>query len=188
MVLSGIYISSKERGLPQIKTKNNKIDAGFEKYFKTKVDEEKKHTVTESMLKKNIDKGEKVYTNYFNQNVFRLVDDILVDLQIENESKELPQDSEIKKMEGFEYIEFELLLLNCSFEKFGQFVNRLEKSDKIFIIDRFEFENGVDRGVQRALKNDGIFPGKDISMRIWAINLNDKSKSSSTTKKTDKDT
>ena len=186
MVLSFIYVDSKERGLPQIKIKNNNIDAGFEKYFKTKVDEEKKHTVTESMLKKNIDKGEKVYTNYFNQNVFRLVDDILVDLQIENESKELPQDSEIKKMEGFEYIEFELLLLNCSFEKFGQFVNRLEKSDKIFIIDRFEFENGVDRGVQRALKNEGIFPGKDINMRIWAINLNDKSKSSNTTKKTDK--
>ena len=134
--------------------------------------------------------SQNVYNNsdHFNQNVFRLVDDILIDLQIENESKELPQDSEIKQMEGFEYIEFELLLLNCSFEKFGQFVNRLEKSDKIFIIDRFEFENGVDRGVQRALKNDGIFPGKDISMRIWAINLNDKSKSSSTTKKTDKDT
>ena len=117
--------------------------------------------------------SQNVYNNsdHFKQNVFRLVDDILIDLQIENESKALPQDSQIKQMEGFEYVEFELLLLDCSFEKFGQFVNRLEKSDKIFVIDRFEFENGVDRGIQRALKSEGVFPGKDISMKIWAINI-----------------
>ena len=56
------------------------------------------------------------------------------------------------------------------------------ESEKIFIIDRFEFENSVDRGIQRALKNEGTFPGKDISMKIWAINLN-KSKTTNTNNK-----
>ena len=83
----------------------------------------------------------------------------------------------IGAMDGFDYIEFEIDLVDCSFEKFRQFVNRLEKNDKIFVIDRFEFENSVGRGVQKALQNDGIFPGKNISMKIWAINLNKSSPS-----------
>ncbi len=188
MLLSVLYIDHQEAGFTEIDRGIRKINKDFEKYFEKKVQAEDKHITTKEMLDKNIDDGKKINSNYFNQNVFKYVDEILTDLQIQNESPKLPQDGEIKKMDGFDYIEFELFLTDCSFEKFGQFVNRLEKSDKIFVIDRFEFENSVDRGVQRALKNEGIFPGKDISMKIWAVNLN-KSKvtNTSTKKKSDED-
>ena len=71
----------------------------------------------------------------------------------------------------FEYIEFEIAI-RCSFEKFGKFVNKLEKRNKIFINDRFEFSNSINHGVQKALSNNGEYHDKEITMRIWAINLN----------------
>jgi len=142
---------------------------------------EKDFPIIASIIDKNIYDGKKdgksKNSNYFNQNVFKHVDKILTDLKIQSESPRLPQDGAIVQMDGFDYIEFEIDLVDCSFEKFGQFVNRLEKNDKIFVIDRFEFENSVGRGVQKALQNDGIFPGKNISMKIWAINLNKSSPS-----------
>ena len=142
---------------------------------------EKDFPIIAKIIYKNIYDGKKdgksKNSNYFNQNVFKHVDKILTDLKIQSESPRLPQDGGIVQMDGFDYIEFEIDLVDCSFEKFGQFVNRLEKNDKIFVIDRFEFENSVGRGVQKALQNDGIFPGKNISMKIWAINLNKSSPS-----------
>ena len=176
LILSAIYINTNNGGLASIDISNNSINKGFEKYFETKIRVENKHITTKTMLDKNIDDGKKdgktKNSNYFNQNVFKHVDKILTDLQIQSESPRLPQDGELIAMDGFDYIEFEIDLVDCSFEKFGKFVNRLEKSDKIFVIDRFEFENSVERGVQRALQNDGNFPGKNISMKIWAVNLN----------------
>ena len=47
-----------------------------------------------------------------------------------------------------------------------------KESNKIFIIDRFEFSNSINHGVQKALSNNGAYPNKEITMRIWAINLN----------------
>ena len=190
LTLSAIYITSEENGLKSIDSSNNRINKGFENYFETKVRTENKHTTTKTMLDKNIDDGKKdgkaKNSNFFNQNVFKHVDKILTDLQIQSESPRLPQDGGLIKMEGFDYIEFEIDLKDCSFEKFGQFVNRLEKSDKIFIIDRFEFENSVERGVQRALRNNGIFPGKNINMKIWAVNLSKSMAENSTKKKSNK--
>ena len=181
LVLYTLYISSDEDGLDSLDSSNRKINKNFEKYFETKVQVDNKHNTTKTMLDKNIYDGKKdgksKNSNYFNQNVFKHVDKILTDLKIQSESPRLPQDGAIVQMDGFDYIEFEIDLVDCSFEKFGQFVNRLEKNDKIFVIDRFEFENSVGRGVQKALQNDGIFPGKNISMKIWAINLNKSSPS-----------
>ncbi len=175
LILSAIYINTNNGGLDSIDSSNRRINNNFEKYFETKVQVDNKHITTKTMLDKNIDDGKKdgktKNSNYFNQNVFKYVDKILTELQIQSESPRLPQDGELIQMDGFDYIEFEIDLVDCSFEKFGQFVNRLEKSDKIFVIDRFEFENSVERGVQRALQNEGIFPGKNISMKIWAVNL-----------------
>ena len=176
LVLYSAFINPDKGGLNSIDKSNRKINKNFEKYFETKVQVDNKHNTTKTMLDKNIDDGKKdgksKNSNYFNQNVFKHVDKILTDLQIQSESPRLPQDGELIQMDGFDYIEFEIDLVDCSFEKFGQFVNRLEKNDKIFVIDRFEFENSVERGVQKALQNDGVFPGKNISMKIWAINLN----------------
>ena len=176
LVLYSLFINPNKDGLNSIDKSNRKINKNFEKYFETKVQVDNKHNTTKTMLDKNIDDGKKdgksKNSNYFNQNVFKHVDKILTDLQIQSESPRLPQDGELIQMDGFDYIEFEIDLVDCSFEKFGQFVNRLEKNDKIFVIDRFEFENSVERGVQKALQNDGVFPGKNISMKIWAINLN----------------
>ena len=176
LVLYSLFINTDKGGLNSIDKSNRKINKNFEKYFETKVQVDNKHNTTKTMLDKNIDDGKKdgksKNSNYFNQNVFKHVDKILTDLQIQSESPRLPQDGELIQMDGFDYIEFEIDLVDCSFEKFGQFVNRLEKNDKIFVIDRFEFENSVERGVQKALQNDGVFPGKNISMKIWAINLN----------------
>lgn len=176
LVLYSLFINTDKDGLNSIDKSNRKINKNFEKYFETKVQVDNKHNTTKTMLDKNIDDGKKdgksKNSNYFNQNVFKHVDKILTDLQIQSESPRLPQDGELIQMDGFDYIEFEIDLVDCSFEKFGQFVNRLEKNDKIFVIDRFEFENSVERGVQKALQNDGVFPGKNISMKIWAINLN----------------
>ena len=176
-ILMLLYNLSLKDNVRIVSKKNTLLDRGFENYFETKVKTENKHSTTKDMLDKNMDNGKKVNSEYFTQNVFKHVDAILTDLQIQSESPSLPQDSEIKKMDGFDYIEFDLVVSNCSFEKFGKFVNRLEKSDKIFIIDRFEFENAINIGIRKAQKNDGIFPGKDITMKIWAINLH-KSKSS----------
>ena len=176
LVLYSLFINTDKGGLSSIDKSNRKINKNFEKYFETKVQVDNKHNTTKTMLDKNINDGKKdgksKNSNYFNQNVFKHVDKILTDLQIQSESPRLPQDGELIQMDGFDYIEFEIDLVDCSFEKFGQFVNRLEKNDKIFVIDRFEFENSVERGVQKALQNDGVFPGKNISMKIWAINLN----------------
>ncbi|MAV64178.1 MAG: hypothetical protein CMG00_03185 [Candidatus Marinimicrobia bacterium] len=146
------------------------IGKNYEKYLNHKIIRDAKHPTTDDMLAKNIDNDSNDDPAYFGQDVYNHVNKILQELEIKNESPSLPQDREIKSMQGFQYIEFEVEI-KCSFEKFGKFVTRLEKSNKIFIIDRFELSNGITRGVQRA-KSKGKFPEKDITMRIWAINLN----------------
>ena len=108
----------------------------------------------------------------FGQDVYYHVNYILQNLGIKNESRELPQLSNSKSMLGFDYIKFEIEI-TCSFEKFGQFVNRLEKNNKIFMIDRFEFSNTLAHGVQKA-RSAGVFPDKKVKMRVWAINLDRK--------------
>ena len=131
------------------------------------------HPKTNTMISQNLDDGEKSDPAYFGQDVYNHVNDILQNLGIKNESRELPQISNTKSMMGFDYIKFEIEV-SCSFEKFGQFVNRLEKNNKIFMIDRFEFSNTLAHGVQKARSNNGVFPDKKIKMRLWAINLEKK--------------
>ena len=131
------------------------------------------HPKTDTMISQNLDDGKKSDAAYFGQDVYNHVNEILRNLGIKNESRELPQINNTKSMMGFDYIKFEIEV-SCSFEKFGQFVNRLEKNNKIFMIDRFEFSNTLAHGVQRARSNNGVFPDKKIKMRIWAINLEKK--------------
>ena len=151
-------------------SKNERLIAkDYEKYLNHKIIRDAKHPTSDKMLARNIDNRKNNDPSYFGQDVFNHVNTILQDLGIKNESPSLPQDKEIKLMSGFEYIEFEIAI-KCSFEKFGKFVNNLEKSNKIFIIDRFEFSNSMVQGVQKA-RGTGIFPDKNIKMRIWAINL-----------------
>lgn len=153
-------------------SKNERLIAkDYEKYLNHKIIRDAKHPTSDKMLARNIDDRKNNDPSYFGQDVFNHVNTILQDLGIKNESPSLPQDKEIKLMSGFEYIEFEIAI-KCSFEKFGKFVNNLEKSNKIFIIDRFEFSNSINHGVQKALSNNGEYPDKEITMRIWAINLN----------------
>ena len=154
----------------QINKNKRNIAKDYEKYLNHKIIRDAKHPVSDGMLAKNIDDKKKNDPSYFGQDVFNHVNTILQDLGIRNESPSLPQDREIKAMSGFEYIEFELAI-RCSFEKFGKFVNELEKSDKIFIINRFEFSNSITHGVQKALSTNGKYPDKEITMRIWAVNL-----------------
>ena len=130
------------------------------------------HPTSDEMLSKNLDNGKKNDPAYFGQDVYNHVNHILQNLGIKNESRELPQLSNTKSMMGFDYIKFEIEI-SCSFEKFGKFVNRLEKNNKIFMIDRFEFSNTLAHGVQKA-RASGIFPDKKIKMRVWAINLDKK--------------
>ena len=185
IILSLLHNLSLNKNIKKISVNNKKLNKAFENYFETKVKVENKHATTKDMLDKNIDNGNTNSPDYFTQKVFKHVDAILTDLQIQSESPRLPQDGGITKMDGFDYIEFDLIITDCSFEKFGKFVNRLEKSDKIFIIDRFEFENRLDRRIQKAIK-DGAFPGKDITMRIWAVNLNKSTVTNNTNQKDDK--
>ena len=124
LVLYSAFINPDKDGLNSIDKSNRKINKNFEKYFETKVQVDNKHNTTKTMLDKNIDDGKKdgksKNSNYFNQNVFKHVDKILTDLQIQSESPRLPQDGELIQMDGFDYIEFEIDLVDCSFEKFGQ--------------------------------------------------------------------
>ena len=156
--------------------KNNHIrkDSGIEDLYKVFLDytivSYGKHPTSDEMLSKNLDTGQLKDPEFFGQNVYNHVNDILQDLGIKNNSRELPQLSNTKSMMGFDYIKFEIEI-SCSFEKFGKFVNRLEKNKKIFMIDRLEFSNTLAHGVQKARSNDGIFPDKKIKMRVWAVNL-----------------
>ena len=64
-----------------------------------------------NFISKNIydekEDGKSKNSNYFNQNVFKYVDKILTDLQIQSESPRLSQDGGLVPMDGFEYIELE---------------------------------------------------------------------------------
>ena len=143
----------------KISKNQRSIAKDYEKYLNHKIIRDAKHPTSDKMLAKNIDNGKKNDPSYFGQDVFNHVNTILQDLGIRNESPSLPQDKEIKSMSGFEYIEFEIAI-KCSFEKFGKFINNLEKSNKIFIIDRFEFSNSITHGVQKALTTNGEYPDK----------------------------
>ena len=159
--------------------KNNHIrkDSGIVDLYRAFLDytivSRGQHPTSDEMLSKNLDNGQKNDPAYFGQDVYNHVNFILQDLGIKNESRELPQISNTKSMMGFDYIKFEIEI-SCSFEKFGKFVTRLEKNNKIFMIDRFEFSNTLAYGVQRARTNNGVFPDKRIKMRVWAINLDKK--------------
>ena len=170
IILWVTYATAFSGKFSKISRVDRQIGKNYEKYLNHKIIRDAKHPTADEMLAKNIDNESDNDPEYFGQDVYNHVNLILQELEIKNESPNLPQDREIKSMQGFEYIEFEVAI-TCSFEKFGKFVNRLEKSDKIFIIDRFELSNGITRGVQRA-KSKGKFPEKDINMRIWAVNLN----------------
>ena len=160
-----------------IKSHHVRKDSGIEDLYRAFLDytivSEGQHPQADIMLSQNLDDGKKNDPVYFGQDVYNHVNKILENLGIKNESRELPQISNTKSMMGFDYIKFELEI-SCSFEKFGQFVNRLEKNNKIFIIDRFEFSNTLAHGVQKARSNNGVFPDKKIKMRGWAINLEKK--------------
>ena len=153
-----------------IASRHNTIDQKYADFTNLKTQADSSYTSANNMLTKNLDYGTKNNNPaYFGQDVYNHVNFILQELDIKNESRRLPQASNSQAMKGFNYIEFEIEI-TCSFEKFGQFVNRLEKSNKIFIIDRFEFSNSMVQGVQKA-RRSGVFPDKNIKMRIWAINL-----------------
>jgi len=169
---------SKSNGLMKtIKSHHVRKDSGIEDLYRAFLDytivSEGQHPQANTMLSQNLDDGKKNDPAYFGQDVYNHVNLILQNLGIKNESRELPQISNTKSMMGFDYIKFEIEI-SCSFEKFGQFVNRLEKNNKIFMIDRFEFSNTLAHGVQRARSNNGVFPDKKIKMRVWAINLEKK--------------
>ncbi len=186
ILLAIVFISSiilwilvnKSNGLMKtIKSHHVRKDSGIEDLYRAFLDytivSEGQHPQANIMLSQNLDDGKKNDPVYFGQDVYNHVNKILENLGIKNESRELPQISNTKSMMGFDYIKFELEI-SCSFEKFGQFVNRLEKNNKIFMIDRFEFSNTLAHGVQKARSNNGVFPDKKIKMRVWAINLEKK--------------
>ena len=162
-------VNASEKRIKDINKKDRVIESKYEDFANLKAIQYGKHPTSNDMLTKNLDYGVKNDPTYFGQDVYDHVNLILQDLDIKNESRKLPQANNTKSMTGFDYIEFEIEV-SCSFEKFGQFVNKLEKSNKIFVIDRFEFSNSITHGVQRA-KSTGVFPDKKIKMSIWAINL-----------------
>ena len=156
--------------MDDIAARHDTIDQKYANFTNLKTQADTTYTSANNMLTKNLDYGTKNNNPaYFGQDVYNHVNSILQELGIKNESRKLPQASNSQTMKGFNYIEFEIEII-CSFENFGKFVNRLEKSNKIFIIDRFEFSNSIVQGVQKA-RGSGIFPDKNIKMRIWAINL-----------------
>ena len=170
-------IVSKSNGLMKsIKTHHVRKNTGIEDLYKAfldyKIVQQGLHPTSDEMLSKNLDNGKKNDPAYFGQDVYNHVNYILQNLGIKNESRELPQIGNTKSMLGFDYIKFEIEI-TCSFEKFGQFVNKLEKNNKIFMIDRFEFSNTLAHGVQK-VRSTGLYPEKKIKMRVWAINLDRK--------------